>query len=110
MKLLLDQNLSRRLLTSLTPYFPDSMQVALLGLAQASDIEIWQFAREQDFTIVTKDADFVELALLRGWPPKIIRINLGNVNNDDLLACLLKHREAIQEFLAASDAGVLGID
>lgn len=110
MKLLLDQNLSRRLLASLAAHFPDSAQVALLGLEQASDAEIWQFAREQQFAIVTKDADFIELALIRGWPPKIVRINMGNVSNDVLRGCLLKHRVAIQEFLAGTGDGVLEID
>jgi len=109
-KLLLDQNLSRRLLPALEPYFPGSSQAVLLGLDTASDIDVWRIAREQGFAIVTKDADFIELALIKGWPPKIVRLDLGNVSNDAILACLLKHRAAIAEFLAAGDDGVLEID
>lgn len=110
MKLLLDQNLSRRLLPALEPHFPGSSQTALLGLDTASDLEVWRAAREGDFAIVTKDADFIELALIKGYPPKIVRLNLGNVSNDTILSCLLKHREAIAEFLGADHDGVLEID
>lgn len=110
MKLLLDQNLSRRLLPALEPHFPGSSQTALLALETASDLEVWRAAREGNFAIVTKDADFVEMALIKGWPPKVVRLNLGNVSNDAILACLLKHREAIAGFLAADQDGVLEID
>lgn len=110
MKLLLDQNLSRRLLPALAPYFPGSSQAALLGLDQASDIEVWRVARDGGFAIITKDADFVEMVLIKGWPPKVVRLDLGNVSNDVILACLLKHRTAIAEFLDADHDGVLEID
>ncbi len=110
MKLLLDQNLSRRLLPALKSHFPGSSQTALLGLDKSTDLQIWEFARKENFAIVTKDADFIEMALLKGWPPKIVRLDLGNVTNDLVLACLLKHREAIAQFLMAGQDGVLEID
>lgn len=110
MKLLLDQNLSRRLLPALEPHFPGSSQTALLGLDTATDLEVWRIAKEMGYAIVTKDADFIEMALLKGWPPKIIRLDLGNVSNDTILTCLLKHRAAIAAFLAAGHDGVLEID
>lgn len=110
MKLLLDQNLSRRLLPALEPEFPGSSQTALLGLDTASDLDVWHVAKGEGFAVVTKDADCIEMALVLGWPPKIVRLNLGNVGNDAILACLLKHREAIEEFLGAGSDGVLEID
>lgn len=64
MKLLLDENLSRRLVPFLQSAFPGSTQVALAGLERADDRAIWQYAREHDFVIVTKDADFYDLSLL----------------------------------------------
>jgi predicted nuclease of predicted toxin-antitoxin system len=109
-KLLLDQNLSRRLLPALEPYFPGSSHTALCGLERASDLDVWRAAKSSGAAIVTKDADFVEMALIKGWPPKIVRLDLGNVNNDAILNCLLKHREAIADFLSAGDDGVLEID
>ncbi len=62
MKLLLDENLSRRVVHLLVTDFPGTTQIALQGMEQASDSEIWQFARDNDFVIVTKDADFYELS------------------------------------------------
>lgn len=110
MKLLLDQNLSRRLLPVLEPYFVGSTHVALLGMDTAEDIQIWNFAREAAFAIVTKDADFVELSLMRGWPPKIIHLDLGNVVNACITECLLKHHDLIADFLLTDHGGVLKIE
>lgn len=66
MKLLLDQNLSRRTIPVLQDAYPNSTQVAMLGMECASDNEIWQFAKNNDFIIVTQDSDFHEMSLLYG--------------------------------------------
>lgn len=110
MKLLLDQNLSRRLLPGLIDQFPESNQVALLGFEKASDVDIWKFARNEDFAIVTKDADFVELSLLHGFPPKVIWLNLGNASNAEVSARLLAEADAIKSFLMNTTEGVLEIE
>ncbi len=110
MKLLLDQNLSRRLLPQLTIPFPGSNQVAALGLDRANDAEIWAIARKEGFAIVTKDADFVELSLMKGFPPKVIWLNLGNVTNAALLARMLAETEGIKGFLTNPAEGVLEIE
>lgn len=110
MKLLLDQNLSRRLLPRLASLFPESSQVALLGLDRANDAEIWEVARKESFAIVTKDADFVELSLVRGFPPKVIWLNLGNVSNAEVSARLLAEADGINGFLMNPAEGVLEIE
>lgn len=69
MKLLLDENLSRRLVPFLQHDFPDTGQVVLLGMESATDKEVWQRARDDGFVIVTRDADFQELSLVWGQPP-----------------------------------------
>ena len=69
MKLLLDENLSRRLVPFLQHEFPGSSQVTLLGLESASDQEIWNRAKQDGYVVVTKDADFQELSLVWGAPP-----------------------------------------
>lgn len=58
MKLLLDENLSRRLVSFLLHDYPDSAHVCLMGLESALDAEVWQVAKDQDFVMVTRDADF----------------------------------------------------
>ena len=74
MKLLLDENLSRRLVPFLQHEFPGSSQVTLLGLESASDQEIWNRAKQDGYVVVTKDADFQELSLVWGAPPQVIRL------------------------------------
>lgn len=109
MKLLLDENLSRRLLFELQALFPGSTHVVLMGLESASDQDVWERAAAEGSTIVTKDADFVELAVLRGAPPKVIRLAIGNVPNDVVHACLIPHVAAISRF-ATSDEAILELD
>ena len=60
MKLLLDENLSRRLVPFLQHDFPGSSQVVLLGMESASDKEVWMRAKADGFVVVTRDAVFLE--------------------------------------------------
>jgi predicted nuclease of predicted toxin-antitoxin system len=109
-KPLLDQNLSRRLLPDLVQSFPGSTQVQHVGLERAGDADIWAYAKQHGFAIVTKDADFAELALLRGYPPKVIWLNCGNVSNTTVHRKLLDNAETIQRFIASVENGVLEIE
>ena len=74
MKLLLDENLSRRIVPFIQDAYPDSTQVALVGLEKMSDKMIRQYAIDHNYIITTKDADFYEMNLVYGQPPKIIRL------------------------------------
>lgn len=78
MKLLFDQNLSRRLPRLLEDLFPGSTQVGMIGLDQADDRTVRQWASMNGFAIVTLDADFADLAALHGAPPKIVWLRCGN--------------------------------
>jgi len=110
LKLLLDQNLSRRLLPDLLPQFPGSSQVQLLGLDTATDAALWDYAKANGYAIVTKDVDFVELTLLRGFPPKIVWLNCGNVSNAVVRDRLVSRAPEICAFLEAQEEGVLQIE
>ncbi len=59
--------------------FSECEQVRFVGLEDASDTEIFEFAKVNDFAIVTFDSDFVDLNAIRGTPPKIIYLNTGNL-------------------------------
>ena len=72
MKLLFDENLSRRLVARLADLFPESSHVVLEGLLQNPDIVVWEYAKAREFAIVTADADFYELSTTFGPPPKVI--------------------------------------
>ncbi|MCP4286498.1 MAG: hypothetical protein GY792_18965 [Gammaproteobacteria bacterium] len=60
--------------------------VADLGLADASDISIWQTAKESGATIISKDADFVTLVTLEEKGPPVVWIRLGNTRRQILLS------------------------
>lgn len=79
MKLLLDANLSWRLVERLKPQFADCVHVDRTGLAvPAKDLEIWIYALQHDFIIVTNDDDFLDLARVKGFPPKVVLLRTGN--------------------------------
>ena len=109
MKLLLDQNLSYRLLAGLEPYFPGSSQIHRLGMEHADDTAIWNFAREHGFAIVSKDSDFYERSLVLGFPPKIVWLKCGNVSMRRTGEILFESREAIASFLRDTTAACLEI-
>ena len=78
MKLLFDQNLSPKLVNRLADLFPGSSHVQSLGLDCAGDDQVWEHARLNGFAIVTKDEDYNNLSVIRGSPPKVIWLQLGN--------------------------------
>ena len=84
MRLLLDQNLSPKLAARLRPRFGCVDQVRELGLEDASDLAIWEFARAKNYAIVTNDEDFRDLAALYGTPPLIILLRFGNLSTSHL--------------------------
>lgn len=99
MKLLLDENLSRRLVPFLQNNFPGTTQVALIGLERADDRTIWCYARDNGFIIVTRDADFEELSAILGAPPKVIWLRMPNQARSAVLGLLLRHQTELHASL-----------
>lgn len=99
MKLLLDQNISFRVIPLLLATFPEAQQVRDLELTDASDIEIWNYAKQNSYTIVTFDYDFIDLSNLKGSPPKIIWLRLGNSSNLKIAHKLISNAENISDFV-----------
>jgi predicted nuclease of predicted toxin-antitoxin system len=110
MKLLLDQNISYKLLSSISGIFPDSTHVRLEHLEQKTDSEIWEFAKKGGYTIVTHDADFYELALLHGFPPKVIWLRCGNTSTKNIEQILVNKFELIKELSTSADHACLELD
>jgi predicted nuclease of predicted toxin-antitoxin system len=92
MKLLFDQNISLRILKKLPEIFYGSSHVKTEGLMNSPDLEIWQYARVHHFIIVTQDSDFNDLYLIKGFPPKILWFQTGNLQTAEL-ALILKNRQ-----------------
>ena len=100
MMVLFDHHLSRKLVGRLADCFPGASHVALHGLAAAEDQAIWEFARREGYTIVTKDSDFTDMSAVRGAPPKVIWIRIGNCTTNELETLLRRHAHDIEAFLA----------
>lgn len=98
MTLLLDQNLSPRLVRALAGLFPGSLHVRDVGLAAASDDEVWTYAAERGLTIVSKDAEFHQRSFLFGHPPKVVWIRRGNCSTRDLETLLRARRDELVAF------------
>ncbi len=98
MRLLFDHNLSPRLVPRLSDAYLQAEHVYLIGLDKASDEIVWQYARDNGYTIVTRDVDFSELSVLRGFPPKLIWIRRGNCSTHEIEELLRSHREVVETF------------
>ena len=109
MKLLFDQNLSPRLVTMLSDLFPGSEHVQSVGLDRSPDTPLWDFARDSDFVIVTKDVDFSDRSAIAGHPPRIIWLRLGNCTTSDIESALRRNQERVEAFNEDEDLGVLAL-
>lgn len=105
--LLLDHNLSPKLIQRLADLYPASTHVYLLGLHTVNDQAVWDYAREHGYTVVTKDADYSELLLLYGYPPKIIWIRRGNCTTQAIENLLRDNFEAIETMCDDHVAGII---
>ncbi|MBC7855829.1 MAG: DUF5615 family PIN-like protein [Pirellulaceae bacterium] len=98
MKLLLDQNLSPKLAIRLAELFPGSAHVQSFALDCAEDDVVWEYARLNGFAIVTKDADYDNLGVIRGHPPKIIWLQLGNCITAQVEAAFRARANELESF------------
>ena len=105
MKLLLDENLSRRIVPALQLRWPGSSQVALLGLERATDAQLCTFAAENGFVIRSKDDDFHRLVSARGYRPKLVHVASGNGTIDQVLSALLAAADDIEAAFSDTTTG-----
>lgn len=99
MKLLIDQNISFRIEKKLSLIFSESKHVSSLNLMNVNDIEIWNFAKKENFVIVTFDSDFYDISLINGCPPKIIWIRKGNLTTNQITELLEEKHLLIRNFI-----------
>lgn len=109
MRLLFDHNLSPRLIKRLVDILPNSTHVLFVGLDQATDLEVWQYAQTHAYTIVTKDIDFNDLSVMLGAPPKVIWLRIGNSTTRAIEDLLRNHQTAISHFVADPKANLLSL-
>ena len=107
MKLLFEHNLSPHLVHRLADLYPDTSHVFLIGLDRASDMAVWNYAQSHGYIIVTKDSDFSDVSVLRGFPPKVIWLRLGNCTTSDVERTLRTGFSAIEAFATDPSVGIL---
>jgi predicted nuclease of predicted toxin-antitoxin system len=100
MKLLLDENLSPALAKAISDLFPGSAHVHDCGLGSADDSSVWDYAKNNGFTIVSKDSDLHDRSLLYGSPPKLIWLRIGNCTTARLENLLRTYSAEIRNFEA----------
>jgi predicted nuclease of predicted toxin-antitoxin system len=109
MKILLDANISWKLIDVLKPAFGECAHVDLIGInVPAKDIDIWNYALNNGYIIITKDNDFVDLLEMKGFPPKIVLLKTGN-NSSKALSELLINVKPMIEDLESNNYGLLEI-
>ncbi len=99
MSLLFDENLSSRLVLLLADLFPGSTSIDLIGIRSAPDETVWEYATAHGLAVVTRDDDFVNSSALRGHPPKVIWITLGNCSTGQVESLLRWRVDEIRAFL-----------
>jgi predicted nuclease of predicted toxin-antitoxin system len=107
MKLLFDQNLSSALVERLVDLYPESTHVRSLGMMEAEDAVIWDYAAQHGFTILSKDADFQQRSLLLGAPPKVVWLKVGNCPTGKIEKLLRIHSAELHTFEADPNQSLL---
>jgi predicted nuclease of predicted toxin-antitoxin system len=98
MKLLLDQNISYKLIKPLLQLYEDVVQISRLGMGQTSDSMVWQYALTHEYTIVTYDAYFPERNALTGYPIKVLWLKCEDTSTENILRLLSENYDAILQF------------
>ena len=98
MKLLLDENLSDRIIHRIVDLYPNSEHVKTLGLINTDDGIIWEYAKTNGFAIVSKDSDFYQRSLLYSHPPKFIYLRIGNSPTSKIVKILRDNFDTIVRF------------
>jgi predicted nuclease of predicted toxin-antitoxin system len=107
MKLLLDANISWRIVKDLSVHFGEVNHISDFLPHDAKDSEIWELALNKGFTIITNDMDFVNLLTIKGWPPKIIILKQGNQSNKAIRNLLITNKNELLIFDSNDSIGIL---
>lgn len=107
MKLLLDENLSDRIIPRIIDIFPESTHVKTEELHETDDAIIWSFAGVNGYTIVSKDSDFHQRSLLYGAPPKFVFLKTGNCSSSQIIDLLRSEESKIRSFIEDGQSSML---
>jgi predicted nuclease of predicted toxin-antitoxin system len=109
MKLLFDENLSPKLPQRLVDIFPNSLHVRDVGMKATIDPIVWDYAKDNNLMIVSKDADMHDLSLVLGNPPKVIWLRIGNCSTQQVENLLRRDLAAIESFFEDETLSLLAL-
>lgn len=110
MKFLFDENISYRILKKISTLAPESLHVSRIGFMQpVSDLDIWNFAKKNDFILISFDEDFQDLSHLNGFPPKVILLRVGNSSTQHISEILSSKWSDVEQFYHSETFGLLEI-
>lgn len=109
MRLLFDENLSPKLPRLVADIFPGSLHVRDADMKAADDPVVWDYAKDNDFMIVSKDADMHDLSLVFGNPPKVIWLRLGNCSTSEVGNLLRQDFDVIKHFYQDEQVSLLSL-
>ena len=110
MKLLFDENLSSQLVDLLSDLYPDSAHVHQCGLGSTDDAAIWEYAKTNGYTIVSKDSDCEERSVLLGAPPKLIWVRVRNCTSAEIESLLRAAFPVVRRFVQEDQETCLILD
>lgn len=99
MKLLIDQNISHRIIDSISDIYPDSIHLTELSLQKYSDLEVWEYALANKFIILTSDPETCNQNVISKNAPLIICIQSEVVTTNKVEWTLRVNQETIEQFV-----------
>jgi predicted nuclease of predicted toxin-antitoxin system len=110
MKLLLDENLSSQIVRKIIDLYPDSAHVKNLALKNTDDRVVWEYAKTNNFAIVSKDSDFYQCNLLYANAPKLIYLWIGESPTSEIIEVLRDNFDTICQFESSESASILVLE
>jgi predicted nuclease of predicted toxin-antitoxin system len=107
MKILLDENLPHYLAQILPDYNIEIKHVYDFDLGYSKDTKIWDFAKNNNFVIVTKDKDFARLSHTHGHPPKVVSLKIGNTSIEMLKQIFIQNEAVFKDFIASDTESII---
>ena len=109
-KFLFDENLSPRLVSLLAEFYPESVHIDAVGLHGRTDDDVWTYAREHGFVLVSKDNDFRQLSFLRGAPPKVVWLRIGNAPTKAIVELLSARKTDVESFVRDEESALFTVE
>jgi predicted nuclease of predicted toxin-antitoxin system len=105
MKVIVDENLPRRLCGWLVARGCSAAHVGDIGLIGASDAAVWAHALQEGAVVISRDSDFIDIARQEG-KGCAVRLTIGNCSTNELFAWLETQWTAIDTRVCAGERAI----